>query len=113
MKDYFSLTKNFHFVVNLRSQFRRRSYKQLNDDGFVVLKIDIDTPEVELPLVKQILEDKDGIYHRLIDQFYFEHHVRLDEMKGWWGEELLESVKDSLDLFYSLRLKGIPAHFWP
>ena len=87
--------------------------KQLNEDDFVVLKLDIDTPDVEVPLVKQLLEDKDDIYHRLIDQFYFEHHVRLAEMEYWWGTDLNETVKDSLDLFYNLRRKGIPAHFWP
>ena len=87
--------------------------KQLNEDDFVVLKLDIDTPNVEIPLVKQLLEDKEGIYHRLIDQFYFEHHVRLAEMKGWWGGKMEEYVKDTLDLFYNLRQKGIPAHFWP
>ena len=37
--------------------------KQLNEDDFVVLKLDIDTPNVEIPLVKQLLEDKEGIDH--------------------------------------------------
>ena len=122
MKEYFSLlTKIFDFVV-ISGVSQEEGHKlnplhsiikQLNEDDFIVLKIDIDTPAVEMPLVKQLLEDKDGIYHRLIDQFYFEHHVRLWEMMAWWGKGLPESIKESLDLFYNLRRKGIPAHFWP
>jgi hypothetical protein len=65
-----------------------------------------------VPLVKQILEDKDGVYGKLIDQFYFEHHVKMSEMRPFWKKTAEGTVKDTLDLFYGLREKGIPAHFW-
>ena len=86
--------------------------KEFDEDDFIVLKLDIDSPDIELPLAKQILEDKDGIYGKLIDQFYFEHHVKMAEMRGFWRKDTQGTVKDTLDLFYGLREKGIPAHFW-
>ena len=88
--------------------------KTLDEDDFVVVKLDIDTPAVELPLVCQLLQDKDGIYSKVIDQFYFEHHVHLGELKNNWGHNgMFGTVKDSLELFSKLRAKGIPAHYWP
>lgn len=87
--------------------------KRFSKDDFVVVKLDIDTSSIEVPLAHQLLEDKDGLYHELIDQFYFEHHVGLQELAQAWKGYMHESIKDSLDLFVSLRKKGIPAHFWP
>ena len=87
--------------------------KKFDEDDFVVLKLDIDTPEIELPLARQLLEDKDGVYHKLIDQFYFEHHVHMAEAKQFWGQRFMNgTIKESLELFHGLRQKGIPAHFW-
>ena len=34
------------------------------------MKLDIDTSSVEVPLALQLLEDKDGVYSKIIDQFY-------------------------------------------
>ncbi len=88
--------------------------KTLDEDDFVVVKLDIDTPSVELPLVRQLLQDKDGIYSKIIDQFYFEHHVHLGGLKNTWGREgMFGTVKDSLELFSKLTAKSIPAHYWP
>ena len=86
--------------------------KAYGEDDFIVVKLDIDTGSIEVPLAKQLLEDKDGVYHKLVDQFYFEHHVHLGELADNWVE-MEGSIKDSFDLFYGLREKGIPAHFWP
>jgi hypothetical protein len=91
----------------------RTILKQFGEDDFIVLKLDIDTRSIEIPLVKQLLEDKDGIYHKLIDQFYFEHHVTMAEMNGqFWGANMAGTIKESLELFRGLREKGIPSHFW-
>ena len=85
-----------------------------DEDDFIVVKLDIDTAWIEVPLAHQLLKGgKDGLYHKLIDQFYFEHHVHLGEMKKKWKQTMEGSIKDSLDLFHGLREKGIPAHFWP
>ncbi|KAL7527697.1 hypothetical protein ACHAXR_002083 [Thalassiosira sp. AJA248-18] len=87
---------------------------QFVEDDFVVVKLDIDTSFIEVPLVYQLLEGgPGGIYHRIIDQFYFEHHVHLGELAGNWSKSMNGTVKESLDIFYRLREKGIPAHFWP
>jgi len=77
---------------------------------FVVVKLDVDTPSVENPLVKQLLEHP--TWHRLIDVFYFEHHVHLQEIAVQWGKNVEGSVADSVHLFKSLREKGIAAHSW-
>jgi len=87
---------------------------KFDEDDFVVVKLDIDTSFIEVPLAHQLLEGgTDGIYHKLVDHFYFEHHVHLGELKRSWGESMKGSIKDSLELFYGLREKGIPSHFWP
>eukprot|EP00553_Chaetoceros_curvisetus_P002520 CAMPEP_0204617688 /NCGR_PEP_ID=MMETSP0717-20131115/4597_1 /ASSEMBLY_ACC=CAM_ASM_000666 /TAXON_ID=230516 /ORGANISM="Chaetoceros curvisetus" /LENGTH=335 /DNA_ID=CAMNT_0051631287 /DNA_START=81 /DNA_END=1088 /DNA_ORIENTATION=+ len=86
--------------------------KQFTEDDLVIVKLDIDTSFIELPLAKQLLEDKDDIYHRVVDQFYFEHHVHLRDMMPAW-KKTEGTIKDSFDLFQGLRKKGIPAHFWP
>ena len=84
--------------------------ENFSHEDFVVLKLDVDNPEVELSLVKQIIEN--DALTGLIDQFYFEHHVHLEELHGAWGPSVRGSVSDSLLLFQKLRTKGIQAHFW-
>jgi hypothetical protein len=87
--------------------------KTFSPHDFIVVKLDIDTPTVELPLVKQLLDDPGGTFHTLIDHFYFEHHVRLKQLAPWWRSSMKGTVEDSLHLFKQLRENGIPAHFWP
>ena len=88
--------------------------EQFDEDDFIVLKLDIDTSSIEVPLAHQLLlGGENGTYHRLVDQFYFEHHVHLGELAPYWGGSMNGTIKDSLDLFAGLRSKGIPAHFWP
>jgi hypothetical protein len=72
--------------------------------------LDIDTPRLEMPLALQLLEDER--LGKLVDQFYFEHHVHLSEIATSWAGTMSGSVQDSLGLFHRLREKGIPAHFW-
>eukprot|EP00536_Pseudo-nitzschia_multiseries_P015121 jgi/Psemu1/327791/estExt_fgenesh1_pg.C_8240002 len=85
---------------------------QFNEDDFIVVKLDIDTSSIEYPLAMQILNDSK--YHHLIDQFYFEHHVHLAELKPYWGYRNVKgTVHESLRLFHDMRRKGVPAHFWP
>jgi hypothetical protein len=118
---------------------------QYNEDDLIIVKLDIDTPSLEMSLAQQLLsnppppplpaetkeidgeantttnknsstvvvDDSGPRLRRLIDQFYFEHHVHLSELAELWGEETMQgSVKDTMELFYSLRNHGIPAHFW-
>ena len=79
-------------------------------EDFIVVKLDIDTPSVELPLVQQLLRDLE--LHTLIDQFYFEYHVKLKELRHNWGDDYDGTIYDALHLMTQLREKGIAAHFW-
>jgi hypothetical protein len=81
------------------------------EDDLIIVKLDIDTPSVELPLVLQMLSD--DRYNKLVDQFYFEHHVKLWELGRYWmANDATGSIQDSLSLFAGLRAKGIASHFW-
>ena len=79
----------------------------------------LDTQGVRFPsggfegeLVQQLFQDEDDIYGKLIDQFYFEEHVKQEELRRSWGWRTKGSVLHSLQLFSGLRKKGIPTHHW-
>jgi hypothetical protein len=78
-------------------------------DDFIIVKLDVDTPSVELPLAYQLLND----HAHLVDVMFFEHHVHLRELASSWGRSMNGTIADSLRLFRSLREKGVAAHFWP
>jgi len=89
----------------------RSIVKAFDEDDFIVVKLDIDTSSIEVPLVHQLLEESD-IFSKLIDHFYFEHHVHLGELNQNWGRTMVGTVKESFELFSRLREAGIPAHSW-
>ncbi len=76
----------------------------------VVIKLDIDTSWIEVPLANQILESPELL--KLVDAFYFEHHVHLLELRGDWGGSMSGSIYDSIKLFTDFRKAGVDAHFW-
>lgn len=80
--------------------------RNYNKDDFAVIKVDIDTADIEVPLVHQLLEDV-SLHGGLVDQFYFEHHVKFKEMTPIWRSAMRGSLKDTFDLFYGLRQRGI------
>jgi len=84
--------------------------KAFTKDDFIVVKLDIDTSAVEIPLVVQLLESPD--LHELVDQFYFEHHVNMEELAPDWKQSRNGSIYESLHLFHELRKRGIAAHSW-
>lgn len=80
-------------------------------EDFCAFKLDIDTPEVELPITKQLLDDREGIAD-VLDEFFFEHHVH-GLMEGFgWGDRVAGTYADSYDIFTKLRQLGIRAHSW-
>lgn len=85
--------------------------RNFNKDDLVVVKLDVDTGHIEVPLAKQILENAQ--LYKMIDQFYFEHHVHLQELSPNWQGTMRGSIESSLQLFHDLRKKGVAAHFWP
>lgn len=80
-------------------------------EDYVVVKLDVDTPSVEMPLVDQLLRDPK--LSARVDDFYFEHHVGVNEMRRYWGADVRGSMVDSYNLFRKLRERGIRAHSWP
>ena len=79
---------------------------------FVVFKIDIDAQQLEEDIIVELVLDE-GL-GALVDDLYFEHHVRNPVMspRGWGGGQVRD-VKDSIGLFQALRRAGIRAHSWP
>ena len=76
----------------------------------VVVKLDIDSPETELLLAKELIHNKR--LSKLVDVFYFEHHVHIEEMEQTWEDSMHNTVEYSMDLFTTLRQQGIDAHYW-
>jgi hypothetical protein len=83
--------------------------ENFNEDDFIVVKLDIDKADIEVPLARQLLNDT--AMHGLVDQFYFEHHVLVREMAPYWLKGK-GSVQGSLELFIGLREAGVAAHSW-
>ena len=89
-----------------------------NKEDFIVVKIDIDTPKVEIELVMQLLEDP--VLLSLVDEFYFEHHVHGNPMqfRGWGNLRRKNEnvphpgIEHSYKIFQILREKGVRAHSW-
>jgi hypothetical protein len=79
---------------------------------YVIVKLDIDAPEIERQLVVQLISNK--TIRELVDEFYFEHHVNSAAMNPYWGTENSEhTMVQSYALFKNLRMHGIRAHSWP
>ena len=84
--------------------------KTFDEDDFVVVKLDIDSPSIERNLANTLRENDD--ISRLVDQFYFEHHVFQREMHPYWLGTMRGTIEESFKLFHDLREKGIAAHYW-
>mmetsp|Transcript_28879 Transcript_28879/g.79606 ORF Transcript_28879/g.79606 Transcript_28879/m.79606 type:complete len:431 (+) Transcript_28879:100-1392(+) len=115
------LTKTSYFVIPASGEPNKchnpwNFIREVCKPGdFVVVKLDMDTPEVETALVEQLLQDHS--LARLIDDFYFEDHVSKSPMEyhGWRSgierpkhHDLARSIK----IFAQLREMGIRAHSW-
>jgi hypothetical protein len=81
-------------------------------DDYVAVKLDIDMPSIEGPLMQQLMDDPK--VQLLVDELFFEHHVNVKAMWGYWKSRNFPlGLKDSYRLFASLRSKGIRMHSWP
>jgi hypothetical protein len=77
---------------------------------YVVVKLDIDTPWLELALMQQLLADEDAM--RLVDELFFEQHTGGSPMTKYGWEHVLDDITDSYALFTELRVRGVRAHSW-
>ena len=80
------------------------------EGDYVVVKLDIDQPALENEFVRQVLQNKS--ISSLIDEMFFEMHVRVEEMIPFWGVQP-GHLKDAYVLFTKLRQIGIRMHSWP
>jgi len=94
-----------------------RIIKKIAQPGdFVVLKLDIDTPSVELPILREFLNDPELL--ELVDEFFFEYHVSFAPMNAdWFGSanpiiHTNDTLAHSYNVFRTLREKGLRAHSW-
>lgn len=89
-------------------------------NDFVLVKLDIDTASIEVPLAYELLTDTDfdNPIHELIDELHYEDHVMFNDMPQRnnthaRSQGMERTIYDSQTLFYKLRQKGIRAHQWP
>ncbi|OEU07111.1 hypothetical protein FRACYDRAFT_251850 [Fragilariopsis cylindrus CCMP1102] len=82
------------------------------ETDFIVIKLDIDTPTIEIQLSKLLLEIPE--LTKLVDIFYFEHHIAMKELSAAWKSTMINSgsIQDSMEFFTSLREHNILAHYW-
>lgn len=81
--------------------------------------MDIDTPEIEIPIALEILSNTE--LHSLIDEFFFELHFRCEILMfcGWGNRIPYDFMgmklnrENALNYFQSLRKVGIRSHIWP
>lgn len=92
----------------------------VHQNDFVSVKLDIDTPDVELPIAQELF--RDSSLHSLVDEFFFELHFRCEVMMYCgWGTKIpnenhgfqLSSRYKVLKFFQDLRYLGVRAHIWP
>jgi len=95
------------------------------EDDYIVVKMDIDTATIEVPMVKLLLGEGKGSDNederlrqlrqklpKIVDAFYFEHHVYMRQMAWYWKKTARGTILDSFRLFTGLRKLGIAAHSW-
>jgi hypothetical protein len=81
-------------------------------DDYVVVKLDIDTPDIENPLVDQLMKDP-GL-QALVDEMFYEHHVNTKAMWPYWRTQGAPTIlADTYKNFAFLRSKGVRMHSWP
>jgi len=75
------------------------------------VQLDIDNPVAEQAIVEQLFSDVS--IRSLVDEFYFEHHVDVVDMRPSWGSPQGRVLKDTYDIMIALRRAGVRAHWWP
>ena len=92
--------------------------REATPDDFVVVKLDIDTPAVEMPMVRALAERED--LYTLVDELLFEYHVNLRMLSNTTTAASVQAmngmsdstVSEAVRLMQRLRRRGIRSHFW-
>jgi len=81
-------------------------------EDFVVMKVDIDSTDIEVPLVWEIVRSPK--LTSLVDEILFEYHFDVSPSFGWGKGRGYDNhtVDDALRLMRELRAVGIRSHFW-
>ena len=79
-------------------------------EDFVVMKVDIDSSDIEISLVWEILRSPK--LSSLVDEIFFEYHFNVSPDFGWEDSGENHTVDDALHLLRELRAVGIRSHFW-
>jgi hypothetical protein len=77
----------------------------------VIVKLDIDTSAIEATRIRQRLETPQ--LQRLVDEMFFEHHVRVKEMERFWWKDWSGDLSMTYEWYTALRQAGIRMHSWP
>lgn len=102
---------NTPIEIDINSNNNPLNYiKKYQKKSYVIFKIDVDTPSVEIPIFDHLLYFDDVIPN----EFYFEYHFYCPYMMRWW----IDGVDNNCSLycatmkFLHLRKKGIRSHPW-
>ena len=115
--EIMDLVSYYNLPVSAAASHRLNPWRTLKTVAtaadLVVVKLDIDNATVEEALVEQLLAD--AALASLVDEFYYEHHVRDSPMmhQGWRRQGVpRQSLAESYGVFTALRERGIRAHSW-
>lgn len=103
-------TKYAKTAVSKTTTLLKELVNHAKPEDFVIVKLDIDTPEVEHAMVQSIAESPNVA--ALIDEMFFEYHFHFDGLNFGWGTEVAGNVDTALGLMHRLRTLGIRSHFW-
>lgn len=115
MPDWLHDVTEFLGTATMASGERQNPFVQLEElarpEDFVVIKLDVDFPELENAVVAELLSNEKR--RGLVDQFFWEHHNRMEDMGAYWGSLTSGTPRESFDYFRRLREGGVVAHVWP
>jgi hypothetical protein len=84
---------------------------KLRPNDVVTVKVDFDSPGLETEIIDTILRFPE--LYQTIDELFYEYHVKMAYMhRYWFAANRTLNVLDSIDVFRSLRRRGIRAHSW-
>jgi hypothetical protein len=105
----------FNYPLEVASSSWRNPFnhllQKLRPDDVVTVKVDFDSPGLEMAIIRTILQVPE--LYQTIDELFYEYHVKMAYMHRYWpSADAGVTVRDSIDVFRTLRQRGIRAHSW-